>query len=251
MELLMTAPLQTVLGIAAAFIFFRRCGYVAMSVIIVVFLWIYSVGQTSGGLFLSMRVLSPALIMLSILGGGLLAGLAVKKWRYGFIAIFLFCVCLLASIQNLVIPFSSWRLPMRYWLSAGFFPLHDPGIHILDCVDKVSVNARILSDNAFVHAVLCSRPSRTVSIVPVWSPEVEFLFYEEKAVETACRDLRRHGINYVLYSPDSLNNVYLENFPFFAGYREISIPLYEGKHGILYELSDDTNTDLHSKKSGF
>src|SRR5262249_17466989 len=70
--LLTWAPIPLLTGIGGAVFRFRRNGYLAIIVLLLFAVWLQSVGYTSGGAVLSTRVLSPALVVLSILGGGLL-----------------------------------------------------------------------------------------------------------------------------------------------------------------------------------
>ena len=70
--LLPFATFQLLAGIPGGFTNFRRHGYLLVIALLLVAVWIQSIGFTSGGAEASARVLSPALVVLSITGAGLL-----------------------------------------------------------------------------------------------------------------------------------------------------------------------------------
>jgi len=75
---------------------------------------------------------------------------------------------------------------------------------------------RVLSDSAYLHAALAQSG---IEVVPVWSPEVRFLF--SSSPEDADRRLAALRIASVAWYPESLNMSYLADVsPFFA-----SLPL--------------------------
>src|SRR5262249_48603805 len=79
--LLTSAPIPVLTGAVPGVFRFRRCGYLAIIVLLLFAVWLQSVGYTSGGAIISTRVLSPALVVLSILGAGLLEPLTRRaKW---------------------------------------------------------------------------------------------------------------------------------------------------------------------------
>jgi hypothetical protein len=70
----------------------------------------------------------------------------------------------------------------------------------------------VLSDNAYLHAALIDKG---IEVVPVWSPEVRFIF--SLSPEESERQLRSLHIGSVAYYPQSLNTDYLASVsPFYA-----------------------------------
>jgi hypothetical protein len=66
------APFQVLAGIPGGFTSLRKRGYLSVIALLLAAVWIQSAGYTSGGVVISTRVLSPALVVLSITGAGLL-----------------------------------------------------------------------------------------------------------------------------------------------------------------------------------
>jgi hypothetical protein len=71
-------------------------------------------------------------------------------------------------------------------------------------VKLIPPGSRVLSDNAYLHAALAGRG---IDVVPVWSPEVRFLFSAPPAESE--RRLRALGIGNVALYVNSLNTNYL------------------------------------------
>ena len=66
-QLLEYAPLQLTAGIAAAILLARRFGYISFAFLAAILIWMFSIGKTGGGYFWTLRVLSPALVIGSVL----------------------------------------------------------------------------------------------------------------------------------------------------------------------------------------
>ena len=80
-----------------------------------------------------------------------------------------------------------------------------------------SLHAKILSDNAYMHAGLLPYG---IQLVPVWSPAVGFLFTSNESADVLRARLLRQNIGGLLYSPQSMNTIYLMKFPFFAQFKD-------------------------------
>jgi len=262
------APLQALFGVTASVVFFRQFGYLAVGGGLVVVVWIYSVGQTAGGLFYSMRVLNPVLVVLSVLAGVLLDGVVqgnipkrikiplnekrVLPWiteerhRAQLVVALLTCLCIVATIQNLVVPVKIWEVPPALWLRPSFWVMKGftpadgwPGSNIgdYDGAKPILAKARVLSHVPYLHAQLYPTGS---SVVPFWSPEVRFLFDQDTTPKTACKTLQKLGIKHIYRetSPYSLTSKsYLDQFPFFVQYPSSYVPSLEQKgRGIFYRI---------------
>lgn len=235
-SLLFTAPIQTFLGIFSAVFLFKKYGYLTVITALISLLWAYSVGQTSGGFFHSMRVLCPAIVILSILCGGV-----ISRWtgnhafKNTIISLSLICIGIFTFIQNLAVPFNVWKLSLKEIIPMAFVPMEDVGKRIFYYIAPLQPHSRILSDSAFHHAALSASPEKEIMLVPVWSPEFSFLFKNEN-FNSSLEKLRKHGVRYILYSKNSHNNIFLEKYPFFTEYRKCSKPCLEDYYCILYEL---------------
>jgi hypothetical protein len=84
---LIYAPFPLLAGIPGAVSRFRERGYLAVIALVLLAVWLQSVGYTSGGALPSTRVLSPVLVVLSILGAGLLERLTRRApWHAGIVS---------------------------------------------------------------------------------------------------------------------------------------------------------------------
>lgn len=201
--LLTLAPLQLAAGIPGAVQRFRERGYLVAAAGLLTLVWLQSVGYTSGGLEVSTRVLSPALVVLSIGAAGTLA-----RWRGAAMVAILACQ-LWTVAQGSVYPGS-----FAVWPEQAFKPALKPAeFQISDqLAAALPPGARILTDNAYLHAALADK---RIDVVPVWSPDVRFLY--TSTAEESDQRLRQMGIVTVAYYPQSLNTRYLvAKSPFYA-----------------------------------
>ncbi|GEM_PF-1229899 len=233
-SLLFTAPIQATIGIIASVLLFRKYGYLVVSAAIIFVLWIYSVGQTNGGFFYSVRVLSPAIIVLSILCGGAFSLWTMSKKK---IAYFILGVIFLISfIQDITVPMPIWRLNSGDITTAAFAPMNFVGNRIFAYVEPLPDNSKIISDSPFFHAALSSNPQRGIMLIPVWSPELSFLF-KDGDIPSMLAELRKRNIRYIMHEGGSVNDNYLGKFTFFRDFRKFAKPyVMENGKCVIYEL---------------
>jgi 4-amino-4-deoxy-L-arabinose transferase-like glycosyltransferase len=212
--LLLFAALQILAGIPGGFTGFRQRGYLIVIALLLAAVWIQSAGYTSAGIETSTRVLSPALVVLSITGAGLLEPLTRRaRWQMAVLAaIILLQIWTVA--QGSVYPYSPFDLRPGQWPQVAFRPVPKPTeFQISDQLAGIlPAGSRVLSDNAYLHAALSGKG---IEVVPVWSPEVRFIF--SSSPEESERQLRSLRIETVAYYPRSLNTSYLaSSSPFYA-----------------------------------
>jgi hypothetical protein len=211
--LLSRAPVPLLLGPAAALAMGRRRLDLAVFAVVLAGLWLTSIGYTSGGARYACRVLSPALVVLSLLAGGLLDRLRPRAVFIVVSLVLLACYAR-AAVYGLLYPNTSgtpsdWpRLALQCQLPSRVeeqFADKLPGI--------LPGGARILCENTYAHAALAGSG---YDIVPVWSPEVHFLFDPDRGADAAEEELWRLGFRAVLYDRRSGVTPYLSRFPLFA-----------------------------------
>lgn len=141
----------------------------------VLFAWVASVPYTAGGLFYSMRVLSPLLVIGCAWGGAALA--SWKQFDRNRAGILLGCWLFAgdASLRALTVPLNPYAVPPGEWLSAGYILQTR-----FDLVDRPFVQAvarsakgKVLSESAGIQHVFLDEGKL---LIPLWSPEVGFLF---------------------------------------------------------------------------
>jgi hypothetical protein len=185
--------------------------------------WILSAGYTSGGVLASTRVLSPALVVLSITGAGLLEPLTHRApWRTA-IVIAIIAGQVWTAAQGAIYPKDPFSLPPGQWLANAFPRIDQPAeFQIRDkLVQLLPAGYRVLSDSAYLHAALAGTG---IEVVPVWSPEVRFIF--STSPDEAERRLRALRIQSVVCYPLTMNMTYLTAVsPFYAALPERWRPL--------------------------
>ncbi len=208
-QLLREAGWPLLAGGLAALLLARHLGYLAAGAAAGIALWVWSVGYTSGGVEYSMRVLSPALALLSIAAGvGLARWPAGRTGRWvagGGLGVGLLYTTLLAA----VFPFplaAAWgqmgavvSTPYHYaYAEADLAPL----------LPKVLPSGtRVLTENAYAHRAI-TVAGANYDLVPVWSPEVAFLFDDRLDATEQRRRLLERGITALFYYPNSPNTAF-------------------------------------------
>jgi hypothetical protein len=239
--LLSYAPLPLLLGPVAAWVFARRHGYLGVASLLVAVLALTSIGYTSGGKEYAMRVLAPALVLLSVLIGGLFARLPSRaaQWGASLVLAILFAR---AAIYAAIHPVRLDTDP-RLWFSAALHrepeaprPIGNEQLLAERLRHRLPPGSRLLAENVFAHAALAESD---YDVVPVWSPEMSFLFDRGLDAAAAQRRLWDLGIRAIVYNPSSDNSHFLRRqAPFFQDAPEGWKPLaeLEGTQTVVYEL---------------
>jgi hypothetical protein len=212
--LLLLATIQVLAGIPGGFKYFRAQGYLIVIAFLLIVVWIQSVGFTSGGAEGSMRVLSPALVVLSITGAGLLEPLTRRARWYTPMTAAIIAWQFFTAAEGAVSPNSLASLRPGQWLESAFPRVPPPAeVQVRDkLVQLLPPGQRVLSDSAYLHAALIDKG---IEVVPVWSPEVRFIF--SSSPEEADRRLRELRIGSVVIYPQTMNMTYLTSAsPFYA-----------------------------------
>lgn len=219
-RLMSEAGWVTLVGIPAGIWLARRQGFLVVGAAVGIGLWLLSVGYTSGLILYSMRVLSPALVLLAIPVGIALAHLSTTPAHARVVSLLLGLSLLHAAGWSAAFPSDPEETGWRAALAGTFRPApRSVPEHDLPKVLEETLPAwmRILAENARAHAVLVNAGAPH-ELVPVWSPEVAFLFDRTLTPWQQRLRLRERGITAVLFYPDSANTTYLmEASPFYAG----------------------------------
>jgi hypothetical protein len=229
------------LGLAGAIRAGRAGLPLAATAALVTALWVWSTGFTAGGIWYSLRVLSPAMVMLA-----LLAPVPLGKMRcfstacvaaYRLVGVVFAAVAgACAVVAAAIFPVDSFYLPQAGGLAAipalvthrRADPLDDQATvkPLVTTLEATSIpDCRILTDNYYLAAVLMNCGCRFQPVM-VWSPEVRFLFNEEtdldlrggaarNLVATARRELADRRIFLAMISTDFLHWRVLGRLPFF------------------------------------
>ena len=172
-------------------------------------LWFASVPQTTGGLFASLLLLSPALALLVVSAGiGLRETLPRSLPRWGLV---LFIGLFLESWpKTLVVPENPYQLAPAGWLAASRQPngAVRPGLDELRArLAALPPGGGIVSDNA----ALCRLGAETGHPVsPLWTPEFAWFFDRTQTPESISRHLQESHIRYLFVGQTGPTLQYLQ-----------------------------------------
>lgn len=177
-RLLLLSAVPAVFGLAAGAVLWRsRPGWAGTLVVAlaVTVAWIGSVPFTAGGLFYSMRVLSPLLVIGCAWGGAVLARWVPGRVHLAGLLLGLGLFGVDASLRAWTIPINPYAIPPREWPVAGYQMQRDFARDDLPFLTAMArqVSGRVLSESAGVQPVFQAQGRE---LVPPWSPEVAFLF---------------------------------------------------------------------------
>ena len=187
----------------------------AGGIAVAIVLWLWSVGQTSGGWYYSTRVLTPALALAAVLAGAALGRLTGWAGRIAAGVLLLFAGD--AAIRALHLPndptpsaqvlFSSqWRQFGRILATRSTLPWWD-GLVARAGGDGIVV------DHPANFALLAGRGAR---VIPLMSPQVAFLFDDRLPFAEALARCRQAGVRFFILPNIVLNTESLvPQHPFF------------------------------------
>lgn len=212
--LLLYATLQVLAGIPGIFRRFRETGYLSVIAVMLAGVWALSSAYTSAGILLSTRVLSPVMVLLSV-AAATLAEPWMRRAGWRVAALVVLLVLQAWTIGHAVFyPNTPLEIAPGQWLQYAFRRNPDPvEFQVRDQFAAfLPAGSRMLSENAGLHAALADKG---IDVVPVWSPEVRFLF--SATPEEAERQLRALHIESAALYPESLNTQFLVQVsPFYA-----------------------------------
>jgi len=161
-------------------------------------LWFLSVFYTAGGLFYSLRVLSPAFALLTVVTAYSL-GLFIQHpqaSRYGAIAIAMIAIETLP--KTLVLPENPYRIAWREWPQAGMkfmTAVREEDKLLVDALRPLPGRDRILTDNAGLPRVLAEIGTEAV---PLWTPDAAWLFDSRLKPQQIAQHWQQSGFRYLV-----------------------------------------------------
>ncbi|HXQ80658.1 MAG TPA: hypothetical protein VN775_05065 [Opitutaceae bacterium] len=174
-------------------------------------LWLLSVPHTLGGPFYSLRVLSPVFAVAAVVSGAALAS-ALRRPRVA--AILCGLLGLLAAdglLKTLVLPMNIYRTPPGQWASAASHALDT--FRARDATLLAQIKALpgeprwIASDYLNLPAILDGTP---VKAVPLWSPQVAWLFDPSLDSRQVAGRWRESGLSYIAINNSGATLEFLE-----------------------------------------
>jgi hypothetical protein len=220
-ELLVGAPLALLIGVPYGIVTWRQTAPLMLSVLLVAFLWLVSIGQTSGGVVYSMRVLTPAFVALSLPAGQglgrLLTGVPANGNRLRKTVLALGVLCAAYAIISV----ASHPFPAPDFFSAirsrsngqpDFCKDSQELANRLNATDFPTTG--VLIDSGYLARIL-QRDTRFRPVL-IWSPEVQFVFDAALDPREIRRRLRQKDIRLVALQAGSIHQEFLARFPFYS-----------------------------------
>lgn len=208
--LLMNCWVALLGGLAAVALRLRPAWTLAAAGAMIAGLWFASLGYTAAGFTTAVRVLSPALVLGAILGGAALARWIPAHRSLAGATLALGLAAIDAALRALTLPVPYTLIPPGDWLGAGGAVIEYHERPVYREIARIAGRQRILVLGP--NALLSRQGARTV---PLWSPEVAFLFQTgPTAAETAAR-LQAAGIGFILLDGGPANERYLAHSPYF------------------------------------
>lgn len=212
-RLLLMSTVPALLGFSAGIYLWRRQPGAAawiMAGVLAAILFLASVPFTGGGVFYAMRVMSPLMVLGCAWGGAALAQwIPDRRYLAGvWLALLLFGCD--AALRAWTVPLNPYTISPREWPDAGYRVqldfARDDQAFLENAARKIP--GKVLSDSAGVQA-LFRQQGRT--LVPFWSPDVQFLFSPDYTGDAVAR-LRELGYSHLLlkraqYSVDFLKRL--------------------------------------------
>ncbi|HEY0864815.1 MAG TPA: hypothetical protein VGD97_11975 [Lacunisphaera sp.] len=190
----------------------REARIVAAFVGLMLLLWFVSVAYTAGGLFYSLRILSPAYALLAVVAAyGL--GFWLQHPAAARLAAAALALLVLESLpKTLVLPENPYRLGFREWpQAAARFPAEVRAVNdaLLARVRPLPDRHRILSDHAGLPRVFA--PIGT-EVAPLWSPEVAWLFDGTLEPEVVAQHWRQSGLRYLVLGKNGATAGFMQTY---------------------------------------
>jgi hypothetical protein len=210
------APVPVLALILVSWRDWRRRGYLTVCGIIVVLLWAYSVPRTNGGILYSLRVLSPAFAVFSVVAGCACASFAKGPRRRLPLAVAWTGASAAALCCTLVLPLPLWftkvPAPSDFMRLARIPP--PSFVDYSELTEHLGDGAVVISDSNFLFAHIL-RTEANVKAIPFWSPEVD-LCYQGQPPDVTVAELRNRGVTHILIKPNEMMMV-LDDHEFFRG----------------------------------
>ncbi len=229
--LLANAGISLLALAAGAWLLPRRSPALLAGALIFIALWAASVGYTAAGFTYALRVLSPALAVAAVLGGGVLARWIPVRPGLAAATVALSILAGDAALRALTLPVNAYRLPPASWLTVGG-ALHE--YHARPLYRELARTAG--SERLLVlgpNALLTAQGARTL---PLWSPEVRYLFDPKLGPAEIARRLRADGVGFVLLTQGEVNARFLARSAFFRDPAGTLVPAWSDADHVLLRV---------------
>ena len=220
-------------GIAGTIFCFKRTKCLLAALAMMVGLWAASLGYTAAGFTYSLRVLAPALVIAAIIGGAAFAHWVPARQHLTGLSLALFVFVGDAALRTLVLPANVYKIPPADWLTVGgaVQEYHQRPVYRQLAIFTAGRRILVLGPMALLN----ENGARTV---PLWSPEVAYLWDESINPAEAARRMIGSGIDFVLLNKGAVNQAYLARIAFFSHNPTASIqPIWADNDMTLFKVN--------------
>lgn len=216
--------LLSMIVLVACPLFFGICGFLrpgrrfaeVTATLLMILLWLYSIGQTSAGATYSLRVLTPALALCAVAGGRFLASWARSDRKRLIAALLTLAAIDAAGRSNFVdvFPFIPWwRVPFASWVQPRDASVVWNTDRTWPVMAAAAGGEKLIVSDPFEHAALAKLGARPV---PFFSPEIAFLFEPTSSYDRCLQQLVECHFRFILLSTNpGINTMILAKYPFF------------------------------------
>lgn len=230
-------------GTAGAWLCFKQVKPLLAALTLVVALWAASLGYTAAGFTYSLRVLAPALAITAILGGMAIARWVPAQTHLSGLTLALVVFASDAALRTLVLPANIYKVPASAWLDAGGAIQEYHQRPVYRQLANYTAGRRILVLGP--AALLNQNGAHTL---PLWSPEVAFLWDESLTAVEVARHLSAHNIGFILINKGPVNQEYLAQIAFFLKNHAAALqPVWNDSDMSLFKVNA-THTDTFSNQ---
>lgn len=201
--------LPAIVGLLAALLLslrgLREVRVPAFFIGVVVALWVASIAHTAGGIFYSLRVLSPALALLVVAGSYGLGLVARSAFANGLLSLGLALLLAESLPKTLVLPENPYRLAVSEWPHAAI--QFNRSIQAADHALWPKIrnlprlgNGKVITDNAGLARALSPKG---IEVIPLWSPEIAWVFDSQLSSQDAALRWEKSDLTYVFIAKSS------------------------------------------------
>ncbi|AOS44546.1 hypothetical protein Verru16b_01609 [Lacunisphaera limnophila] len=191
-------------GFTGALVAFRRLRTALVICVVMLGLYLLSLGHTAGGYFYGLRLLNPAFALCAVGGGAALARWVPGRTHLAGVTLALCLLAADAALKNLTLPANPYRVPPSQWLRAGNAIHEFPDPEVLRTIART-----VGTEGVIVFGPQTQLQNLGVRCAPPWSPAVGDLFSPQIGPQDQARHLLAAGFAYVLSYRGELNTRYL------------------------------------------
>ncbi len=213
----------------------REARLVAVFVGLMLVLWLVSEPFTADSLFYSLRVLSPALALLAVVAAYALGFFLQRAETTKYAALLVAVLALEALPKTLVLPDNPYRTAMRDWPQAGgqfIATVRGQEQQMTAKLQPLPDRKRILSDNADLMLA-----SLGTEVVPLWSPEVAWLFDARLKPQEIARRWQKSGFRYLMLGKSEPATNFIRTYARWRAPYFILKPVAETDDQVILEVT--------------